>query len=479
MTRRWLSIVSLLAAFVLVIAACGDDDTSDTTAAETTTTTAGTTTTAAPTTTEAPDEGPAFDVGVTPAPCDDAVNEGNGCIYLGAITDLSGPFGALGGPLTNAQIDFWGAVNEGGGLDGFDVVILAEDVIDAGYGGQATVEGAAELAERVLGLAQSLGTPQTQAALAAVYAPAQMVAAPATWWSGWAFGDADQNLIMEAGASYCLEAMNGMEFMFGLDQQRDVFPDDFSWAIVYFPGDYGDDYRGGAQIAASLLGWPAGTEIEAVPQSVGGEAAVAAAAAAVIGQGFDLILFVTGPNEWLGVAGGLAQAGEFPLLMGAGPTWNVAFKGALGPGGPAEALAPYVTQAYFNTAPWGGWDVDSDGHAAMRAAAEANARGPHNSYVAGWVFQYTWKTLLEQAIANGDLTRAGVAATAATLDGIDFMGMLPTGSYAGAPNDFVPRSTWIGQPDLEASDGITPVVPAFEGQLAGSFPLDAPCFVTG
>ena len=56
MKRRWLGLVSLLAAFSLVIAACGDDDTSDTTAAttaETTATTAAATTTAAPATTAA------------------------------------------------------------------------------------------------------------------------------------------------------------------------------------------------------------------------------------------------------------------------------------------------------------------------------------------------------------------------------------------------------------------------------------------
>jgi hypothetical protein len=176
---------------------------------------------------------------------------------------------------------------------------------------------------------------------------------------------------------------------------------------------------------------------------------------------------------------------ELPIWMGAGPTWNVAFKGLFASEDPAtQAFAGYMQAAYFNTAPWGGWDTDSEGHAAMRAAADAaiaagEERTPHNSYVAGWAFQYTWLTLLEQAIATGDLTRANVAAIAADLDGIDFRGMLPEGSYAGPANDRVPRSTWIGQPSPDASDGIAPVVEAFTGQLAGGFPVEAPCFVTG
>src|SRR5690554_7370559 len=82
MKSRWL--LSLVA-LSLVIAACGGNgETTTTTAASGTTTTQGggddTTTTT---------EGSGdiqYDVGVTPAPCDDAVNDGNGCIYLGIIS---------------------------------------------------------------------------------------------------------------------------------------------------------------------------------------------------------------------------------------------------------------------------------------------------------------------------------------------------------------------------------------------------------
>ncbi|MDH3540847.1 MAG: hypothetical protein OEP52_12665, partial [Acidimicrobiia bacterium] len=98
--KKGLRLIALFAALALVAAACGDD-TSDTTTAPTT---AATTTTTsgdggATTTTEPPMTGPATDIGVTAAPCDDAVNAGNGCIYLGVISDLTtGPFSALAIP---------------------------------------------------------------------------------------------------------------------------------------------------------------------------------------------------------------------------------------------------------------------------------------------------------------------------------------------------------------------------------------------
>lgn len=472
MKRRWLGLVSLLAALSLVIAACGDDDTSDTTtttAGDTATTVGETTTTAgdATTTTEDMDDGMdvAFDTGVTPDPCPDAVNEGNGCIYLGVISDLTtGPFAALGVPLTAAQEHFWDVVNQDGGLDGWDVIITADNTIDAHYDPTETAEGAETLADRVLGIAQSLGTGQTQAALP-IYDANDIVSTPATWFSGWAFDDVDRGLVMEVGASYCIEAMNGMTF---LTQAREST--DFTWSIVYFPADYGGDYLAGSKIAAALLGLGDPLdEIFQVPISFGGD--VSEAVSTLAASKPDVIVMVTGPTEMAQITAGVFGAGHQAFqVIGAGPTWNVALKGN-------ADLMPLLEAVYFNTAPWPGWDFDSAGHAAMRAAAEANGQGPHNSYVAGWMFQYTWLALLQEAIASGDLTRANVRAIADDLDDIDFQGMLPNGSYAGAPNEFAERSTIVGRASADASDGLMPVTDLFVSPIAADFDLAAPCFV--
>jgi ABC-type branched-subunit amino acid transport system substrate-binding protein len=468
MKRRWLGLVSLLAAFSLVIAACGDDDTADTTAAptETTATTAAPTTTAAPATTVGSDDAPdyAFDVGVTPAPCADAVNEGNACIYLGVISDLTvGPFAALGVPLTKAQEDFWADINANGGVDGFDVLITTENTVDAQYDPAQTAEGATLLSDRVIGLAQSLGTAQTAAALPTL-AENNMVAAPATWFSGWAFDEVDQGLVMEVGASYCIEAMNGMSF---LAQARETT--DFTWSIVYFPGDYGGDYLAGAKVAAAQLGiGPPLDEIgPLVPLSFGGD--VTEAIATLAASKPDVVVMVTGPTEMATITGGLFGTGHQFQVIGAGPTWNVALK--------ASEAMPLLEAVYFNTAPWAGWDYDSPGHEHMRAVAEAAGQGPHNSYTAGWMFQYTWLALIKEAIASGDLTRANMVALAADLENIDFEGMLPTASYAGTPNEYAGRLTIVSRASAAASDGLEPVTDLFASPLASDFDLAAPCFV--
>jgi ABC-type branched-subunit amino acid transport system substrate-binding protein len=464
MKNRRLVYASLLVVLALVAAACGDDDATTTTLA--TTTTAAPATTAA-TTTLPPEPEVTFDVGVTAAPCADAVNEGNGCIYLGVISDLTtGPFAPLGVPLTQAQEDFWATVNAAGGIDGWDVVITAENTIDAHYDGAETAEGAVALSDRVLGLAQSLGTPQTLAALT-TFVEGDIVVAPATWFSGWAFTSVDQGLIMESGAPYCLEAMNGMEALYGLREDAGLTP--FTWALVAFPGDYGGDYGAGAKIAAAQLGLgdPV-AEILQIPVSFGGS--VAETVATLAGAQPDVIVMVTGPTEMAQIAGGLFGAGfQTFQILGAGPTWNVALKAN-------TDLMPLLEAAYIGTTPWAGWDTDTDGHAAMRAAAEATGQGPSGSYVAGWTWQYPWLSLLTEAIASGDLTRANVAALAAELDAIDYHGILPTRSYVGDANDHVERTTYLNKADAASSDGLTPLTDAFVGEIASGFDLAAPCF---
>ena len=64
----------------------------------------------------------ATDVGVTSDPCPDAVNEDNGCIYLGTLSDLTvGPFAAAGPLIIDGQEAFWQRVNEDGGIGGYDI----------------------------------------------------------------------------------------------------------------------------------------------------------------------------------------------------------------------------------------------------------------------------------------------------------------------------------------------------------------------
>ncbi|HUG75676.1 MAG TPA: branched-chain amino acid ABC transporter substrate-binding protein, partial [Acidimicrobiia bacterium] len=314
----------------------------------------------------------------------------------------------------------------------------------------------------VLAFAQILGTPQTQAVVPRMIEEG-VVAAPATWWSGWAFSDFGGDHILESGAPYCLEAMNGMAFM------SQALPEGFTWALIRFPGDYGGDYGAGALIAAAQLGLgePLFDHLQ-IPLSAGGDVTEAVTLAATHTP--TLIVIVSGPREMAQIVGGTFQAGHQAFqVLGASPTWNVALLGQ-------EALLPLLVATYFATVPFAGWDTDSDGHAAMRAAADAAGQSPNGAYTAGWSWQYPMKALLEAAIASRDLTRASLLSLAATLADVNYDGMMPNRTY-GDPNSTIERSTIVMKVDPASSDGLTPVseVP-FISPLAADFNLAGPCF---
>ncbi|MDH3260897.1 MAG: ABC transporter substrate-binding protein [Acidimicrobiia bacterium] len=433
MGKKWVQVLALLAVLTLIAAACTQEDTE------------------------------AFDLGVTEEPCPDG-NPDNGCIYLGVISDLSdGPFAALAIPAVAGLQEFWNTVNAAGGVDGFDVAITAENTVDAHYNPTQHVEGYVEIEPNILMLAQSLGTPQTQAALPQ-YIEDNMVAVPATWWSGWAFPETDGNgLVLETGINYCLEGMNDVDFVVS------QLGTDITYGIVGFPGDFGGDAAAGVVHAAGVngLGDPA-FQLVQVPLSAGGD--VSEAVSQILANSPDVVFITTGPLELAQTMGGVFGAGGQAMFVGTHPSWN--------PGLVAqEALLPALKAAYFQSGFIPTWFGESAGHDAARAAAEAIEQSPNEWFLNGWASQYPVKALIEKAIGNGDLTRSGMATAVRQLDDVSFEGMLPNVSYVGNPNDVVPRQSIINRVDETAPGGTVTVTGMFSGPTAEAYDFSAPCFV--
>ena len=187
---------------------------------------------------EGDDEAGGSAPGVSDEACPEAVNEDNGCIYLGTISDLTqGPFAPLGVPITEAQKAFWQRVNEDGGIGGYDINVT-EYVRDNLYNPQTHKQVYGEIEGDVLALAQTLGSPTTLAIIPDMKSD-EMIGAPASWTSLWAFEDA----ILESGANYCVEGMNAVDYMVAEKDIKTVM-------AVHYAGDYGGDGAAGAEIAS-------------------------------------------------------------------------------------------------------------------------------------------------------------------------------------------------------------------------------------
>ena len=394
-----------------------------------------------------------FDKGVSEEPCPGSKNEDRGCIYLGILSDLTeGPFAPLGVEIVRGQEDFWARVNAEGGIGGEFDVDVKEYTRDNKYNPEEHVARLREIEPDVLALAQSLGTPPTLAALD-IMKEQDLVANPATWWSGWAFEDEDT--VLESGYSYCLEAMNGLDYM------AEEFGDPKKVLHVGYPGDYGGDSAAGAEYWADQAGAAIET-IETAPNAQAGNQD--AVVGAIAKQKPDVVVLATGPAEMAEIVGKAVAGGFEGEFIGSVPTWNPAVM--------ESEAAPAIQAKYRFVAPWGPFGSDTDAHRAMQEAV-GNELPANDGYTFGWIWSYPLKAVLEQAAEDGNLTRAGVREAVAGVT-VDYEGALQDRSY-GDPAETVVREAVIAAADEKAPLGASVIQEFFTGPTAEGYELSGPC----
>jgi ABC-type branched-subunit amino acid transport system substrate-binding protein len=391
--------------------------------------------------------------GVTEDACPEAVNADNGCIYLGTISDLTqGPFAPLGVPITEAQKAFWNRVNEDGGIGGYDIDVTTY-VRDNLYNPQTHKQVYGEIEGDVLALAQTLGSPTTLAIVPDMQSD-EMIGAPASWTSLWAFEDA----ILESGANYCVEGMNAVDYMVAEKDIKSVM-------AVHYPGDYGGDGAAGAQIAADANGLDY-SAVETAP----GQEEQAGAIAAILKEKPDLVVLGTAPTETAVIVGQTAAQGFTGQFIGLGPTWNPALLGT-----PA---APALEALYLQSGYWGPFGTDTPGHQAMRDAL-GEVEQANDGYTAGWAWSYPLKAALEEWL-DGDYekSRAGLIEAVASLETIDYEGMLPeeAGNRSGEPNDNIFRESVLSKVDKTAPSGVSIVADFAAGPTVSDYTFEGACF---
>ncbi|WP_228484780.1 ABC transporter substrate-binding protein [Microbacterium cremeum] len=416
-----------------------------------------------------PDAGPTGDgddgdiatgAGVTAEPCPDAVNDDNGCIYLGVLSDLTeGPFAALAVPITDAQRAFWAEVNEEGGIGGYDIDIDTY-TRDTKYQAAEHAAQYQQIAGSIAGIAQSLGTVNTESVLPDMI-ERSLVTVPTSWWSGYAFDANDGGIILETGYSYCTEALAGLDWF----AEANGAPSTVQ--AVGYPGDYGGDSAVGVSRWAEVNGATALDPIGTGPnQVVGNQDAVVAAVLA--GQP-DVVVLAIGPAETAEIVGKLAASGFTGRFLGSLPTWNPALLGS--------AAAPALQALYNHMTPYENWDGSSAAIEAVKASLDGELP-PNGGYIIGWAIGYPLKAALEAAAEAGDLTPQGIASV---IDGltVDFDGLVQPHTYGGDPQANANQAVNIGVPDPEVDLGLRTIESFYEGPSFDQTDYSAACVATG
>jgi ABC-type branched-subunit amino acid transport system substrate-binding protein len=395
--------------------------------------------------------------GLTTEPCPNAVNEDNGCIYLGILSDLTqGPFAAMGVEVVDGQRDFWQRVNDEGGIGGYDIDV-DEYTRDNHYDPDRHANAYREIEPHVLALAQSMGA-QVSMSLLEDMDEDGVIAVPASWWSGWDFEDADHGVMLGSGYSYCLEAQIGLDW---LTEELGAVT---RVMAVGYPGGYGDDGAAGVQAWAEATDTEFAGFTQTHPNEVAGDQD--AVVHAVLDANPDVVQLGVGPAETAEIVVKAAARGFEGMFLGSAPTWDPVLV--------ADADVAQVMQSLSrHIGPWEGFEGESAAHEALR---EAKGEGwpANDGYTFGWVWSYPLKAALEAAAEADALTREGLREA---LDGleVDYEGALEARTLGGDPNETASRVAVISAPDPDAPLGLATLERDVTGPTADAFDYDEAC----
>lgn len=379
------------------------------------------------------DDEVATDVGVTDEPCPGAATSERGCLYLGVLSDLTGPLASLGVAATEGQRAFWGRVNERGGVAGYDVDI---DTYTRDTGSDPDQHRVAygQVERSVLALAQSLGT-ETTAAIASDLDADDVVAATVSWWSGWGAAGDGRDLVLSTGASSCLATAVGLEQVVAEGEPAG------SVLVVGYPGREATDAARVAETWAEGRGARWLGYVETAPGEVVGDQA--AVLERLVETEPDVVVLAAGPLETPELVGGAVAAGFDGRVLGLVPTWL-----------PGVLDSPYgdaLADRYLHLGPWIGGDGDSAAHEAMRTEVEGELT---DGFVTGWITSYPLLAALEAAAGAGDLTRAGVRAALGGGLAVDHEGALPPASVGDGEPPVDEQPVVVSAPDPDHPSGL-------------------------
>lgn len=466
-TKWWAALLAL----VLIAAACGggDDDAGDDgddTSAEGSETTEGDAASGGDDDGEAAEGGSTEFVEVT---TDFGVTDDE--IRIGYNAAVTGIFAATVVPIIEATEVYWEWVNDNGGIAGREVVPV---ILDNEYDVPKHLENyeifSGDGGDSVVMIGQSTGSPHT-AATTDLLVEDDLAAIPLTWYSGWADPEIGAN-VFEVQTLYCIESMNGVSYM------SENFGNKV--AIISFPGEYGQDGATGAKLAAEALG------LEVVYD---GEGAVVPGSDQtpvineIVNSEADFVWATINPTTLSEIMGGAVAAGFTGMWSGNAPTYFYELLAT----DLADALDQYyIFSTYINL-----WNTD-DTPGMQEVVSQMQEYRPDapisDNYLFGWINGMVVKQVLEQAAANGDMTRAGVTQAAREIE-VDLGGLAPNQGWGGEPNDYIVRESYLYDvdsslytPDATVSDaeggtGFTLLQGPFASDLAADYDYQGACFV--
>jgi ABC-type branched-subunit amino acid transport system substrate-binding protein len=353
-------------------------------------------------------------------------------IKLGEITPLTGEVAVIGKPLTRGHEVYFQYVNEV--LGGVGQKLPKEErykveliTLDSQYRPDVQVQQYNALKDKVLMIAQSLGTAHTKAILGQINED-KILTAAATLASDWP----REKYVVATGAPYPAQFINAAQYL----KDKGITP---KAGLIYQDDDYGLDGLKGLEFAAKQFGF----QIVAKATYKTTDTAFAAQVTAMRTAGADYVFLTTTPSATGRILGAAAALSYTPQWIGNSPSWIGALVGTTAQPSP---LVPYLKQyVWVVTDAQCAWGETKEGCEGMKELIEnyqkfGKDQAPDYYFIFGYTQARVVHQILEKAVEQGDLTRAGVVKAFESLKNVNMGGLLNPISYGTECKDKVPAT---------------------------------------
>jgi ABC-type branched-subunit amino acid transport system substrate-binding protein len=371
-------------------------------------------------------------------------------ISLGVLSPLSGPVAAIGKPLTAGQETYFRAVNAAGGIDGWKIKLVERDTK---YDPQMQVQAFNSIAGNVAFIAQSLGSPTTKAIQPLAHQQNMLIGASAQ----------DSSLVTDPimaviGTPYAIDNANALDH---IAKQKGG---NAKVGIIYQNDAYGQD---------GLRGYRAGLKtyhLKSVAETTyrSGDTDLTAQVQKMRSAGAQYVFVVAVPSVAATIVGTGASQGYNPTWVFQGPAWSGYLMTSDGTpkGKPTAVAKPLAANVWVlgYEAQWGDMSVPGMSKFLADTKRYAPAQIPDYYFMYGYAQAKMETAVLRKAIANGDLTRAGILDAKLHLGKVDLGGLVPPVDYTPALG---PASRMSGISEVSAT------TPGFLKGVKGFFEGDA------
>ena len=367
-------------------------------------------------------------------------------ITLGIISPQSGPVAApIGDPLALGVKVFFDHVNDNGGINGFKVKFLEED---SQYNAQVAVQKYNQIHNQILMIADSLGTPPTEAINPLATADHMLVSAATL-----ASSLARQQYIILVGTPYRLQVENAFDYVVNTLNIKNP-----ATGIIYQNDEYGQDGLTGYNEAKTAYQLNDVAQASYAPTDKDFTAQVSLMKA----KGAKYVFLSALPLSTATIVGTAAKLGYFPQFILQSPAWA---NGLLA----IPQLKPLLTKLWVvgQGATWG--DTSKPGMAQLIQDVQkyAPTQQPDGYFEFGYAESYITYAILKKAMANNDITRDGLFNAFNSLGTVDLGGLYPSVIYGSSPNQRVPtRDSVIFQIDPTQPNDVKALTSDFTGTAA-------------